>query len=535
MQVARPAPVTQGSSTIPSTKDRHYTPTLLPNPLDRKAGAILGSSACDFLGRKDAAPKLSSNPVQGQGNKGEVELPFTASTAPKAQKMSPSPAQKQSEKLDHKLPPTTAAIPMTSKPDSNSIQGQSEKARAHALPTNPTPTVSRAPERVSNLDLLSGLATDSDKTSIKAPTADTVDQPQTPAQNINDSDKELKRKSLFDIFNGEESDNEPDGDASDVQAKEVAMHDSNAANVLKYSPDELLKMKANAKIGVLPPDCIVKRREDSGKTNIAAAYKSATSFITHSTPSVSRPQTEMTESVVLHPAAPQTSPQQAKLDPVQAFTEVKAEPLQAEELITLEEVRGESKSKDAEKVQGTAPFDHQRWMSGLTYDPAALQTSPEHAKLDSIQALTNAKAETVQVEDRVVLEEFQGQHESQELRPQAPGFVPGLLHAPSATSVPTQDATLATIELNGNEAKQHASTEIFGSTGLMGLIVTTTPVHLSNGFFIAGPPTSQLMAEPPFNGTFSTELPLHTVDEKEGVVRAPRKPTKGLRASMWAK
>ncbi|KAK2690261.1 hypothetical protein QWA68_011130 [Fusarium oxysporum] len=534
MQVARPAPVTPSGSTTPSTKDRFYTPTLLPNPLDRKAGAILGSSASDFLGRRDATPKLSSNLVQGQDHKGEAEVPSTASTVPKAKEVSSSPAQKQSEKPVVKLPPTAAVILEAPKPGSNFIQGQSEKAGAHATSTNP-PTVSKAPERVSNLDLLCGLVTDSCQASIKASTAGTADHPQTPAQNINPSGRELKKKSLWELFQNQKSDDESDGGVSDCQAKEVAIHDSRTAEPLKYSPDKLLELKVNAKMGVLPPDCIVKRRNNSGKADIAAAYKSAASFITNSTPSVSISQAEMTESTVLRPAAPQTSSQQAKLDSNQTPTVTRGEPAQVEDLITLEEVQIELKSEAAEKVPGTASLDHQRWMSGLTYDDLAdLQTSSEHTKLDSIQALTEAKSESMQAKDLVAFKEFQGPQESYGLRPQAPGFVPRLLHAPSATSMPAQYATPAAIDLDGNEATQHASTKTFGSAGL--IMVTATPVaHLSNGLLITGPPTSQLMAKSPFNDTFSTELPLRTADDNEEVVRAPRKPTKGLGASMWAK
>ncbi|KAM5371126.1 hypothetical protein ACJA88_009695 [Fusarium oxysporum] len=465
MQVARPAPVTPSGSTTPSTKDRFYTPTLLPNPLDRKAGAILGSSASDFLGRRDATPKLSSNLVKGQDHKGEAEVPSTASTVPKAKEVSSSPAQKESEKPVVKLPPTAA----------------------------------------------------------------------TPAQNINPSGRESKKKSLWELFQNQKSDDESDGGVSDCQAKGVAIHDSRNAEPLKYSPDKLLELKVNAKIGVLPPDCIVKRRNNSGKADIAAAYKSAASFITNSTPSVSISQAEMTESTVLRPAAPQTSSQQAMLDSNQTPTVTRGEPAQVEDLITLEEVQIELKSEAAEKVPGTASLDHQRWMSGLTYDDLAdLQTSSEHTKLDSIQALTEAKSESMQAKDLVAFKEFQGPQESHGLRPQAPGFVPRLLHAPSATSMPAQYATPAAIDLDGNEATQYASTKTFGSAGL--IMVTATPVaHLSNGLLITGPPTSQLMAKSPFNDTFSTELPLRTADDNEEVVRAPRKPTKGLGASMWAK
>ncbi|KAJ4110504.1 hypothetical protein NW765_014829 [Fusarium oxysporum] len=519
MQVARPAPVTPSGSTTPSTKDRFYTPTLLPNPLDRKAGAILGSSASDFLGRRDATPKLSSNLVKGQDHKGEAEVPSTASTVPKAKEVSSSPAQKESEKPVVKLPPTAAVILEAPKPDSNFIQGQSEKAGAHATSTNP-PTVSKAPERVSNLDLLCGLATDSCQASIKASTAGTANHPQTPAQNINPSGRESKKKSLWELFQNQKSDDESDGGVSDCQAKGVAIHDSRNAEPLKYSPDKLLELK---------------RRNNSGKADIAAAYKSAASFITNSTPSVSISQAEMTESTVLRPAAPQTSSQQAMLDSNQTPTVTRGEPAQVEDLITLEEVQIELKSEAAEKVPGTASLDHQRWMSGLTYDDLAdLQTSSEHTKLDSIQALTEAKSESMQAKDLVAFKEFQGPQESHGLRPQAPGFVPRLLHAPSATSMPAQYATPAAIDLDGNEATQYASTKTFGSAGL--IMVTATPVaHLSNGLLITGPPTSQLMAKSPFNDTFSTELPLRTADDNEEVVRAPRKPTKGLGASMWAK
>ncbi|KAF4953438.1 hypothetical protein FGADI_6002 [Fusarium gaditjirri] len=533
MQAARPAPVTPSGSTTPSTKDRFYTPTLLPNPLERKAGAILGSSASDFLGRRDATPKLSPDIVQGQDHKGGAEVPSNASTVPKAQEVSSNPAQNESEKPVVKLPPTTAVKPEARKPDSNSIQGQSEKAGAPAASTNP-PTVSKAPERVSNLDLLCGLATDSRQTFIKVSAAGTADHPQTPAQQINPSGKESKKKSLWELFQNQKSDDESDGDVSDCHAKDVAIPYSRTAEPLKYSPDKLLELKANAKTGVLPPNCIVKRRDNSGKANIAAAYKSATSFITNSTPSISIPQAEMTESITLCPAAPQTSSQQAELDSIQTPTVTRAELAQAEDLITLEEVQVELESEAAEEEPGTAPLDHQPWMSGLMYDLTGLQTSLGPTKLDSIQALAEVKSESMKTKDLAAFKEFQCPQESHELRPQAPGFVPKLLHASSATSMPTQYATPWTIEMDGNEATQHASTSTFCSAGL--IMVTATPVApLSSGLLITGPPTSQLMSKSPFDDTFSTELPLRTINDNEEVVRAPRKPTKGLGASMWAK
>ncbi|KLO88397.1 uncharacterized protein LW93_5569 [Fusarium fujikuroi] len=257
---------------------RFYTPTLLPNPLDRKAGAILGSSASDFLGRRDVTPKLSSNLVQGQDHKGKSEVPSTPSTVPKAQEVSPSPAQKESEKPVVKLPSTLAAIPEATKQDCNSIQ----EAEAHATSINP-PTVSKTPERVNNLDLPCGFATDSGQTSIKASTAGTAaGHPKTPAQTINPSGKELKKKTLLELFQNQKSDDESDCGISDCQAKKAATHDSKTAEPLKYSPDKLLELKANAKTGVIPPDCIAKRHYNSQKAGIATTYKSAASFIAHS-------------------------------------------------------------------------------------------------------------------------------------------------------------------------------------------------------------------------------------------------------------
>ncbi|KAI1041912.1 hypothetical protein LB505_009647 [Fusarium chuoi] len=541
MQAARPAParpshVPPSGSTTPSTTKRLYTPTLLPNPFDRKAGAILGSSASDFLGRRDVTPKLSSNLVQGQDNKGKSEVPSTPSTVPKAQEVSPSPAQKESEKPVVKLPSTLAAIPEATKLDFNSIQGQSEKAEAHATSINP-PMISKAPERVNNLDLICGLATDPGQTSIKASTAGTAaGHPKTPAQTINPSGKEPKKKTLLEIFQNQKSDDESDCGISYCQAKKAATHDPKTAEPLKYSPDKLLELKANAKTGVIPPGCIVKRRYNSQKAGIAATYKSAASFIAHSNTSgsASGSQAGMIESTVPRPAAPQTSPQQAKLDSIQAPTGTTAQPAQVECLINLEEGQVEFKPGAADKVSGTDSLDHQRWMSCLTYDDLVdLQTSSEHTKIDSIQAPTEAKSESVQAEDPVAFKESRGPEGPHGLRPQAPGFV-SRLHAPLATSTPDQYATPSPIDLGGNEASQHALTKTLVPADQF--MVTAIPVAThANGFRITGPPTSQIMPRSPINDTFSTELPLRTAGDNEEVARAPRKPTKGLGASMWAK
>ncbi|RBQ69779.1 hypothetical protein FVER53590_07065 [Fusarium verticillioides] len=526
MQAARPAPVPPSGSTTPSTTARFYPPTLLSNPLDRKAGAILGPSASDFLGRRDVAPKLSSSLVQGQDHQGKAEVP---STVPKVQDASPSLAQKESEKPVVKLPSTLAVIPETDKLDFDSIQGQSEKAGAHATSTN-LPTVSKAPERVSNPDLLCDFATDSGQASITATTVETAaGLPKTPTKTTNPPGKETKKKTLLELFHNQKSDG-----VFDCQAKEVATHDSKAAEPLKYSPDELLELKANAKTGVLPLDCIVKRHNNSQKAGIAATYKSAASFIAHKTTAVCGSHAEMTEPTVLRPTAPQTSPKQAKPDSIQAPIVTTAEPAQAGNLIDLEGGQVGLKSGAAEKVPGTACLVHQRWMSSLTYDDLAdLQPCSEHTKLDSAQAPTKAQSESMQAKDPVAFKELPDPEKPKGVRPQAPGFVPKL-HAPPATSMLAQYATPSPIDLGGNEASQHASTKTFAPAEHF--MVTATPVAThANGFRITGPATSQIMFSSPINVTFSTELPLRTAGDNGEVARAPKKPTKGLDASMWAK
>ncbi|KAF9765195.1 hypothetical protein IL306_002568 [Fusarium sp. DS 682] len=168
--------------------------------------------------------------------------------------------------------------------------------------------------------------------------------------------------------------------------------------------------------------------------------------------------------------------------------------------------------------------------------PTAPQTSPAHTRLNSVQTLAEAKAETAKAEEVVTAKEVRGKHESKGLRPQAPGFVPRMSD-PLATFVPTQQATpTATSVMDGHGTGELASTGIvFGSTSLMGHIVTATPVYFANDRFMTGAPTSQLVGGPSCNGTSSAELPLRSVNDKNEAVRAPRKPTKGLGASMWAK
>jgi hypothetical protein len=428
-----------------------------------------------------------------------------------------------------KLPSTLAVIPETDKLDFNSIQGQSEKAGAHATSTN-LPTVSKAPERVSNPDLLCDFATDSGQASIKATTVGAVaGLPKTPTKTTNPPGKETKKKTLLELFHNQKSDG-----VFDCQAKGVATHDSKAAEPLKYSPDELLELKANAKTGVLPTDCIVKRHNNSQKAGIAATYKLAASFIAHKTTAVCGSHAEMTEPTVLRPTAPQTSPKQAKLDSIQAPIVTTAEPTQTGNLIDLEGGHVGLKSGTAENVPGTACLGHQRWMSSLTYDDLAdLQPCSEHTKLDSAQAPTEAKPESMQAKDPVAFKELQDPEKPKGLRPQAPGFVPKL-HAPPATSMLAHYTTPSPIDLGGNEASQHASTKTFVPAEQF--MVTATPVAThANGFRITGPATSQIMFSSPINVTFSTELPLRTAGENGEVARAPKKPTKGLDASMWAK
>ncbi|KAF4343616.1 hypothetical protein FBEOM_2415 [Fusarium beomiforme] len=134
--------------------------------------------------------------------------------------------------------------------------------------------------------------------------------------------------------------------------------------------------------------------------------------------------------------------------------------------------------------------------------PTAPQTSRAHAGLDRFQALAKAKAEPAKIEEVVAAEQVRGKHESKGLRPQVPGFVPRM-HASSATVAPTQHATSAT-------------TSFIDGHGV-------------------GPPRSLLVQGPSYNVTSSAELPLQNVNDTDEAVRAPRKPTKGLGASMWAK
>ncbi|KAF4967816.1 hypothetical protein FSARC_4708 [Fusarium sarcochroum] len=442
----RPAPAPPGNPHVPPPSLRNYTATLTSDPLKRTAGPILGKSSLDFLGRRDSTPKPSPKPAQAiQEAIKQVESPTVASTA-------------------------------ASQSVASSVQGHSQKIAAEEKTRSSTLAVSKDLSIGSNVDLLRGLTTEPGQSSEKKPTNSIA--------NI-----------FFDM--SEDSDEESTDDLEAAKAKEKAVNKSNAAAFLKYSSDDLYKLKPNAIKDILGPDCIVKRvNNTTGKARIATAVNKISGHLAHL-------QKEGASGSVAPSGSQQPEPEPDLLE-IPTEAKLKAAVIQqteSENDVSQDLTRGKLESSESARNSGLRP------------QAPGFVPKPQVASLASPEAPTEP---------------------TQVIEPSAASLLSG-------GSVEQSNAQHAM----GNNLAQVQSAYFAGQ------IVTVTPIQFADGCFIPGPSSGQLFMQPatatinqlPTLGvhtqaqpsTFSANLPIRNENNQAGSAAKMKKPIKGLGSSMWAK
>ncbi|KAF5661660.1 hypothetical protein FHETE_8308 [Fusarium heterosporum] len=434
-----------------------------------------------------------------------------------------------------------------------------------------SPTKPETPRVSSNVDLLRGL--------IAAE----------PIQFVSKSSMETSNMATtFFSLMSQDSDGES-GDSPDTEAEEEVGNKSSAIEFLRYTSDELLKLKSKAKNDVLPPDSIVRRTnaehtngdmrntDSKGNTNatrststigrskLAAAIGKASSHLKRPQEAgVSRPLTE---------AKPQATLIQStitKTNALKVSSEAKAQPGMMQQVMDkfeTTEMQAGPKLRHA-VVQEVDNNKSQEEAIHRLLDKAEdpqVQAEPEiqiavgqnsHAKPESVTTQKNQEYAISQEQVRGKTETSMGL-DSELLRPQAHGFVPGLRVASLASFEvvlePTQDADslAASLLVQALVTPSAVAGNSAHSGPLLGQFITTVPIHLTDGELIPGQSRSQFVVPsaasptdpmPAQLGTFSASLPFRIAESNISQnhnamarVSRPRKPTKGLSASMWAK
>ncbi|KAJ4264814.1 hypothetical protein NW762_005057 [Fusarium torreyae] len=458
---SRPAPATPGNPHVPPPSLRNYTATLMSDPLKRTPGSILGKSSLDFLGRRDAIPKPSPKPAQAiQEAVKQTKSPIVASTAVGA---------------------------------ASSVQGHLQQIAVEGNPHSSTPAASNGPSVGSNVDLLRGLTTESGQSAIKTPASVTLEQVQAPAQSaIPITSPEKKLVDYFFSCLAEDSDEESTDGSEAAKAKEKTVNKSNAAVFLKYSSDDLYKLKPNAMNDILGPGCIVKRvNNKNGKSTIATAVNKASSHL-------ALLQKETASGSV---ASSETRQPEPKPDVPKVLTEAKPKAAVIQQT--------ESESHISQDLTGGKPESSENANnSGLRPQAPGFVPEPQVASL---------------------------------MPPEAP-TEPTQVIQPLASSSVEQ---MSVQNVLGNSLAQ------FQSAHFAGQIVTVTPIQFADGCFIPGPSSGQLFIQPAAAttnqsstqdvhtlvqpNTFSANLPILNENNQVGSAAKTKKPTKGLGSSIWAK
>ncbi|KAF4441247.1 hypothetical protein F53441_12096 [Fusarium austroafricanum] len=396
----RPPPPAPSSHNVPRPSQRNYTETLLTDPLKRAPGALLGKSTLDFLSRNDTATKQPLGLIQEQNGDIVTMHPPTTLTTPES---ATKPIQGQKKPIA-KLLPAMSPVP---EQHSDPIQGQKEKVVVKLLPkASPVP---KTPSPLANsLEFLRGSTIDSDQSAINTSTTLTVGEPKMSAQGPVTPVKktEKTKKSIVETyFAMMDSDDESEEDLIAFEDNDVAPNKSNVSIFLRYSSDELLKLRPNAKNDILPPDCIVKRGKNSGrKAIVAGAGKLSSHLACSQEDAIGGSSSSKTGQPRSTQAVPRASPQIRTTAPVESKPEV----VVTQPTITksyVQQIPPEPKPKAS----------------------VAQQTSFKVNKPGIAQAMIEAKtAEFQKAEEAFVPDEIRGEPAtSKRLRPQAPAFIPG--------------------------------------------------------------------------------------------------------------
>jgi hypothetical protein len=446
-------------------------------------------------------------------------------------------------------------------------------AEEHNIPKPaPAPAIPEAPKAGSNVDLLRGLTT-------PEPTQCDVEA------NMVSSNMAETFFSLMSQDSDEESE-----DSLTTEAEDKAVNKSNTTKFLRYTSDDLLKLRANAKNDVLPPDSIVKRISTVGDTNtvrkintpgksntigntgtmekqtamgnaiamgkskLAAAIGKASSHLTLPRQASSRCSTEVNPRVtpsqlaITEPYAVQASTKTEHRSGVtqNAIGKLEVPQIQVKpkpQTAVVQKVDDKSHHEVVQKVvdEAEVPQIRAKPQSQATTADAKPNIAMTQKKDDQAtsQGETRGKTETSKELD------------SLKLRPQAPGFVP----AAPATSLSSSEMMFESTQgvgplvasplADSQTATPTVMTEsLVHSVPSSGQIVAVTPIQFANGHVIPGPsnglfvihPAPSLDQTPMQLGTFSADLPIREAESSNAAahVAKPRKPTKGLTASMWA-
>ncbi|KAM0562595.1 hypothetical protein ACHAPJ_002285 [Fusarium lateritium] len=462
----RPAPASPGNPHVPPPSLRNYTTTLMSDPLKRTPGSILGKSSLDFLGRRDATPKPS-----------------------------PKPAQAIQEAVKQAKSPTVASTAVGA---ASSVQGHTQQMAVEGKTRSSTPAVSNGPSVGSNVDLLRGLTTELNQSAIKTPAFVTPEQFQAPAQSAIPitSPEKKPTNTIADYFfscQAEDSDEESTDGSEATKAEEKTVNKSNTAVFLKYSSDDLYKLKPNATKEILGPGCIVKRvnNNNTGKLAIANAVNKASSHL-------ALLQKELASGLV---ASPETRQPEPKPDVPKVPTEVKPkaaviQQTESESDVSQDLTRGKPESSESANNSGLRPQ-----APGFVPEPQVASLAPPEAPTEPTQVIQPLASSSV---EQMGVQDVMGNH---------------LAH--------------------------------FQSACFAGQIVTVTPIQFADGCFIPGPSSGQLFMQPAAAttnqsstqgvhtlvqpNTLSANLPIRNENNQVGSAAKTKKPTKGLGSSMWAK
>ncbi|RGP70726.1 hypothetical protein FSPOR_3745 [Fusarium sporotrichioides] len=518
----RGPPLAFTKTNVPPPSARYYTATLLSDPLKRAPGTILGSASVAFLKREDSASHTPATPVQTMQN---ADLRIAAQ---------PPVAGNQVTN------PTVSAV-AAAEGKQNHAQGQDKmfemgsKNHASAL------AAPRAAVSDSNAVPPRGLATDQDKATVKDPTA--MSAGETKIVNKEEESKKSIANTFFSLMSGD-SDEDSDGEPPAAKVQDEAVNQSITTVFLKYSSDEILKLKSNAEKDVLPSDIIVRRANSKGKATIAAISSQAMSHLAR----VKQDLKTTTDSFVSKSSG--TGLQAANGATANVAQSIKPRATVSQQSIkTVEnsEILFESNLRPVVKVPQTAGTQQNGMKPHIAEDLSKLKLgSTKTKRADPSPSQTRdegAKCTAPQQQHQGKTELSSESTDNTSLRPEAPGFVP--------TVTPEWASLLANGSNKPAEAHSLAG-NLIRSTCLSGQMIITTPIQIADGQLISGPPSSQLVMQPttpatnqmpslniPASDPFAVNSPFLGVEKNINGLTAnaskARKPTKGLGSSMWAK
>jgi outer membrane biosynthesis protein TonB len=362
-------------------------------------------------------------------------------------------------------------------------------------------------------------------------------------------------------------------DSLATEAEDKAVNKSNTTKFLRYTSDDLLKLRANAKNDVLPSDSIVKRINTVGKINTPGkpnTIRNASTMKKHTAMGNAIAMGKSKLAATIGKASTHlTLPQQASSPHRSTKVNPQVTPIQ----LTITEPDAEQASTKTEPRSGvtqnaTSKLEVPQIQVKPKPQTAVVQKVVDEAKVPQIQAKSQSQATTADAKPKTAVTqktddqsssqgETQGKTEtskvldSPKLRPQAPGFVP----AAPATSLSSSEMMLESTQGAGllvaspladnQRATPAVMTEsLIHSIPSSGQIVAVTPIQFADGHVIPGPSSGLFIIHPAHSldqmpmqlGTFSADLPIREAESSNAAahVTKPRKLNKGLTASMWA-